>query len=295
MAVSYGKSGANNLTFVANGKQYYVASDDGYYEDVLQALRDDATEDEMVELVDRVTQIRSYLDSNLSDRISIVGNELVYDGDEVLHGTMVERLFDFMNDKLPVGPLVNFITRLMENPNSSSVEELYDFLEHKSLPITSDGCFLAYKAVRFDYTDKRTGKFDNSVGKKVSMARRKVNGDRDRGCESGLHAGTLDYVNIFGNFNKNENGEPTEMSDKCVIVKINPKDVVSVPLDCSCQKLRTSDYLVVKDYEGELDYHLATDDGNQWSGRDGNEYYEDDDDDYDDYDDDDDDDDEEDY
>ena len=34
-----------------------------------------------------------------------------------------------------------------------------------------------------------------------------------------------------------------------MIVKINPADVVSVPKDCDCQKLRTSRYEVVKDFE----------------------------------------------
>ena len=36
---------------------------------------------------------------------------------------------------------------------------------------------------------------------------------------------------------------------RLVIVKINPADVVSVPKDCDCQKLRTSRYEVVKDFE----------------------------------------------
>ena len=48
-----------------------------------------------------------------------------------------------------------------------------------------------------------------------------------------------------------------------MIVEINPADVVSVPYDCSCQKLRTSKYKVVGHYETvdapPLDEGLNTD------------------------------------
>ena len=54
------------------------------------------------------------------------------------------------------------------------------------------------------------------------------------------------------------------VTDRCIIVKINPEDVVSVPLDCECQKLRTTSYEVVKLYEGEMEYNLATDEGLEW-------------------------------
>jgi hypothetical protein len=59
-------------------------------------------------------------------------------------------------------------------------------------------------------------------------------------------------------------------------VKINPTNVVSVPVCSDFQKLRTCEYLVLKDYEGEMEYHLYSDDGGEWE--------EDDWDDYDDYD-----------
>jgi hypothetical protein len=75
------------------------------------------------------------------------------------------------------------------------------------------------------------------------MQRAKVDDDRARGCSDGLHAGALNYVAGYGSL---ENG------DKIVIVKINPKDVVSVPSDCNCEKLRTCQYEVVGEYEGEL-------------------------------------------
>ena len=37
-----------------------------------------------------------------------------------------------------------------------------------------------------------------------------------------------------------------------VVVKVNPKDVVSVPDDCSCQKCRVASYTVVSEYTEEI-------------------------------------------
>ena len=148
-----------------------------------------------------------------------------------------------MSKGLPFQPLVTFLNNLMENPSMQSQKELYDFLEHEHLPITEDGCFLAYKAVRSDYKDKYRGVFDNRVGQVCKMTRSKVDDDRGRGCSNGLHAGALNYVATYGSL---------ESGDKIVIVKINPKDVVSVPSDCNCEKLRTCQYEVVGEYQGEL-------------------------------------------
>ena len=38
-----------------------------------------------------------------------------------------------------------------------------------------------------------------------------------------------------------------------MVVEINPADVVSVPNDCDCQKLRTSKYKVVAHFEKKLE------------------------------------------
>jgi hypothetical protein len=165
-----------------------------------------------------------------------------FDGDEV-HGSISKRILEFMKNGLPFEPLVQFLHNVMENPSMQSQRELYDFLEHENLPITEDGYFLAYKAVRSDFKDKYRGVFDNSVGQVCEMVRAKVDDNREAGCSQGLHAGALSYVASYGS---------VDSGDKIVIVKINPKDVVSVPKDCDCQKLRTCRYEVVGLYEGEL-------------------------------------------
>ena len=226
-----------NLTLVLNNRTYQVLPDHINYKMIIEALPS-ATADELLEIVDVEKAVATFSDG----LVEIKNGQVLYES-EVVHGSISKRILEFMSKGLPFYPLVNFLHNLMENPSMQSQKELYDFLEHEHLPITEDGHFLAYKAVRNDFKDKYRGTFDNSVGKICKMQRAKVDDDRARGCSDGLHAGALNYVAGYGSL---ENG------DRIVIVKINPKDVVSVPSDCNCEKLRTCQYEVVGEYQGEL-------------------------------------------
>jgi hypothetical protein len=226
-----------NLTLVLNNRTYQVLPDHINYKMILEALPT-ATSEELLEIVDIEKAVSTFSDG----LVTIFNGQVMYDG-EAVHGSISKRILEFMSKGLPFQPLVNFLNNLMENPSMQSQKELYDFLEHEHLPITEDGHFLAYKAVRNDFKDKYRGVFDNSVGKICKMQRAKVDDDRARGCSDGLHAGALNYVAGYGSL---------ESGDRIVIVKINPKDVVSVPSDCNCEKLRTCQYEVVGEYQGEL-------------------------------------------
>ena len=226
-----------NLTVVLNNKSFQVLPDHLNYKMILEALPS-ATSDELLEMIDIEKAVATFSDG----LVEIKNGQVTYEG-EVVHGSISKRILEFMSKGLPFQPLVIFLKNLMENPSMQSQKELYDFLEHEHLPITEDGYFLAYKAVRSDFKDKYRGVFDNSVGQICEMTRSKVDDDRGRGCSNGLHAGALNYVAGYGS---------VESNDKIVIVKINPKDVVSVPSDCNFEKLRTCRYEVVGEYQGEL-------------------------------------------
>ena len=226
-----------NLTLVLNNRTYQVLPDHINYKMILEALPT-ASADELLEIVDVEKAVSTFSDG----LVEIKNGKVMYEGEEV-HGSISKRILEFMSKGLPFQPLVNFLNNLMENPSMQSQTELYDFLEHQYLPITVDGFFLAYKAVRSDYMDKYAGKFRNQVGDVCEMKRAKVDDNRGVGCSQGLHAGALNYVAGYGS---------VDAGDKIVIVKINPKDVVSVPNDCNCEKLRTCRYEVVGEYQGEL-------------------------------------------
>ena len=253
-----------NLTLVLNNKSYQVLPDHINYKMILEALPT-ATSDELLEIVDIEKAVASFSDG----LVEIKNGQVTYEG-EAVHGSISKRILEFMSKGLPFQPLVIFLKNLMENPSMQSQKELYDFLEHESLPITEDGHFLAYKAVRSDYMDKYRGTFDNHVGNVCQMTRSKVDDDRSRGCSNGLHAGALNYVAGYGS---------VESNDKIVIVKINPKDVVSVPSDCNYEKLRTCRYEVVGEYQGELLkplYNASLENGvyDEYDDEDGDDDYE---------------------
>ena len=252
--MNYIVSGNGTMTIVVNNESHTVGHDHPNYMAIKECLgnNDEAT---LIPLLDIPKSILNYTEG----KVDIKDGILQYDGEEI-HNALTDRVMQMMRDGFPFKPMLNFLANVLENPSNRAVEELYSFLEHKNLPITDDGCFLAYKAVTHDYMDKWSGTIDNSVGQKVGMKRRKVNDNCDIGCSEGLHCGAIEYVEGYSRIN----GDP-ETDDKVVIVKVNPKDVVSVPLDCECQKVRTCAYEVVADYEGKLEQPVHHQNSQEWS------------------------------
>ena len=158
----------NSLTVVIDGKAHTMANDHPSWQQAKQALRD--SEFDLLEnLFDVAKAVPAYSDGNIEVR----DGQVLYDGEEV-HNHCVDRLLHFMRENLPYQPLVKFLGKLMDNPSARAVNELYGFLEHKNMPLTPDGNFLAYKGVKSDYTDFYSGKFDNSVGQSLKMTRNTV-------------------------------------------------------------------------------------------------------------------------
>jgi hypothetical protein len=128
------------------------------------------------------------------------------------------------------------LENLLQNPNQESVDAVYKFLEDKSLPITPDGCFIAYKKANDNLKDWRTNTFDNSVGAKPKVDREKCDSNRINDCGYGLHCGSLHFAKDL--FYQNQG--------VLMLVKTNPKDVVSIPSDINCEKFRTCEYEVLE-------------------------------------------------
>lgn len=228
----------DGLTAIVNGSQYTITRDNASYDLVRCAIIDRLPEDEVESLFQQATAIKRYFNgANGSSRIVVQHGQLFYKG-EPINNVVVDRILLFMSEGLPVEPLINFLERLLANPSRRSIEELYPFLEHGNFPITEEGFFLGYKGVNDDYTDVHSGRFNNSPGAINEMERRAVDDDFRRGCSYGFHVGTLEYACGWG--------------PRTVIVKVDPADVVSVPEDCSFQKLRTAKYEVVADFQGAL-------------------------------------------
>ena len=223
-----------SLTVVIEGKAHTMQSNHPSFERAKEALKDEAW-GRLENLFDVSKAVEDYLDQDAE--IEVKDGAVHFQG-EVVHGMVVDKVLDFMRKNLPYQPLVKFLSKLMDNPSSRAVDELYTFLEHRNMPITPEGNFLAYKGVTNDFKDCYSNSFDNRVGSVLEMRRNGVCDDADVGCSNGFHAGSYDYAKGYASNGGN-----------LMIVEIDPADVVSVPKDCSCQKLRTSRYKVVGHYE----------------------------------------------
>lgn len=229
------------LTVVIDGKQHTILASNPMFASAVSAYQTKDFDALMLAL----DPSRKFLNLYAKyEQIEVKDGSVFVDGDAI-QSVVADRIINFLADGVDCLPIFKFITRLQLNPSKRAVDELYTFLEHKHLPLTETGTFLAYKAVRNDYTDKHSGKFFNGVGEVLSMPRNKVDDDKNVGCSYGFHAGTLKYASEFACG-----------SDKLVLVEIDPADVVSIPTDCEFQKLRTCRYKVVAEYERPLDEHV---------------------------------------
>lgn len=245
------KDHRNQWTVVVDNKSYqFDASHPEYVK--LVKLVSDGDSVEFVKTLSVGTVIQDWSDGlfRFTGGILFYGQESVH---EVITGRIIQMIKDGVNHK----PVLKFLENLYKNPSYRAINELYSFLANKALPITDDGCFLGYKSVivyhgvdivgldgnsikEGDLVDKYTCKsYRNNVGDNPQMPRFKVDDNCERHCSDGLHVGAIPYVKSY-------------VGDKIMLVKVNPANVVSVPTDANCQKVRVCAYDVIGEYEGDL-------------------------------------------
>jgi hypothetical protein len=237
------------VTLYLSGECSTIEQDHPNYSKIVDALKSGNT-DKIPNLINISRAVSAYG----RGLVTVNAGQVFYKGAPV-HNTLTERLLKMMSEGFKVDHMLLFLQNLMSNPSFRAVNETYKFLENRGLPITDDGCFLAYKAVRNNYFDIYTGKFaKNTVGAVVKMDRNLVNEDWGVDCAQGLHCGAIDYVVDYGHFVKGQlvpnNG------NRLVIVKVNPANVVCVPDYAKSSKMRVCEYVVVdeiKDVVKELD------------------------------------------
>ena len=217
-----------NLVIIHNDQQYSIGSDHPNYDDILFALanQDFDNLESMMDIPKAVAAIDGDLEVDNFGNVTFAGQRI--------HNTVTERITQFMNMGLPFGGLINFLRNLLDNPSGRSLKELYGFLEHKGLPITEDGCFIAYKGIRNDWKDKYSGTIDNSIGQTPRFTRNMVDDNCNNTCSNGLHVGTFEYASTWAG------GD-----GRVVLVKVNPAHAVSVPTDHDASKLRVCEYEVI--------------------------------------------------
>lgn len=226
------------ITVVLDGRTHVVPASAPNFSDLKAGLRKNADE----AAIKRILNIKAYVAQLSEGRAEIVDGSLYFDG-APLAGVLAERVAQMFAEGFGVLPLLRFLNRVAQNPRKDIAEELYPFLESGSLPITEDGCVLAYKMVRYDFKDLYTGAMDNSPGSVPSLKRyEEVDSDRHNTCSRGLHFASLQYIEsgaYAGNYGSN----------KLIMLKIDPADIVSIPTDYNRSKGRAWKYEVVRELE----------------------------------------------
>ena len=222
----------NSLTVVFDDGMVPLASSHRHFGKVRSALLD-GDHDKVCLLLDVATRIKE----SSKGRFEVVDDTVVIDNEQ-LPETLAKRLIQFVDNDLDTTPLVALWMNVRKNRSEESKRDLFSFLDHLGITITTDGCFIAYKRVRGDFRDVKTGKLLYILLQEMSIPWEDVDPDRNNHCSHGLHAATFEYADKFY-----PNGILIE-------VKINPKDVVAVPIDYNGQKMRVCKMIPLRVCDG---------------------------------------------
>jgi hypothetical protein len=236
----------NGLSLFWDGRVVNIDHTAAHYMTVLNAIESEDYPAIDAALKSAEERIRDKLVQENETEITVSHGQVFYQG-KPLHGALVERIVELSGRGLNISPLKNFLRNLLANPSFRAVSDLYTFLEVGGMPITPDGHFLAYKAVRSDWRDIHSGTFDNSVGAVVEMPRNRVDENPDVTCSAGLHVCSFEYLPNFAHANGH-----------VVVVKINPADVVAIPRDYNNSKMRVCKYVVLQEVWGWYDNQRDT-------------------------------------
>lgn len=230
-----------NITVVVDGELYVADEAHPRFDEIVEAAIDG--DESVIDLFDISNAVAKRFEE-LSERVSVANSRVYVDGDEV-DDVYADQIVRFLEDDLSDWePLVNFLEKVYTNNEPHTRENLSRWLKSTGgFTIDSDGDIVGYKGVRADMGSVHAGPavvngesvdghVPNHPGSVVTMARSKVEHNPAVGCAAGLHVGTWEYASSFGSV--------------VLEVKVNPRDVVSVPTDCNGQKMRVSRYKVVR-------------------------------------------------
>lgn len=228
-----------NITILFNGSMNKIPRTHAGFNALSEHLKTGQHDaDVIAELLDK----RSAMARLTAGKVKVVGTTVFYKGEPV-HSTLSLKLVTMMDDGYDATPWALFLDNIMTNPSETSRGCLFDFLERFEAPLTEDGCFVAFKGVNDDYSSTRKNPDGSTVwnrpGDLVQKPRDECVEDPNQTCSAGLHVCASHYLDSFWT------------NKRVIAVKVNPRDVVSVPRDYGYSKMRVCKYLVLGDIEDE--------------------------------------------
>ncbi len=229
---AYHKS-RNNVTITYRNKSYQADKSNKNFDQIISLLKE-GNYREAITLVSKELTINTFGKGEI-----YVKNGSVYFKNKKITNKVATHIVKLAREGANYMHLVAFLENLLKNPESYVIEELYDFLNSGNVSITEDGHFLAYKKVKYnksgDLVDAYSSTIRNNVGDVPTVTRESCDKNRHNTCSSGLHFCSKNYLS---NYYCSEDSQ-------VIIVKINPKDVTSIPSDYQFQKGRCCKYEVV--------------------------------------------------
>ncbi len=145
-----------------------------------------------------------------------------------------------------------FMTKFAEIKRQHTSAELLKFMDNADLPLADDGSIIGYKVLKKTdvegvFVDGWSGKVKQRLGSLVYMPDSKVDDNRRNLCSTGLHIAARDYINGYGGY-----------QSVLTLVKIQPKDVISVPIN-ETTKMRVAAYHIVKVLSDEDSFTMKND------------------------------------
>jgi len=180
-----------------------------------------------------------YIQERSFGRIKITKDGDVLVGDHSVGAdsdSLLSRIIDAAkeNNAEMLERLVKFVDKLYDNPQLSVISRIYDFIRASDIEIGEDGRLICFKKIRSDYKDVYTGTIDNSPGQIVSMPRNQVLDDDNQTCARGLHVCSWEYLAHYS-------------GSRIIRVAVDPRDVVSIPVDYNDSKMRCCKYEVLEE------------------------------------------------
>lgn len=232
--------GKNQISIFCSGESRTVAKGFPKFKQLKQTLLDEDFSDEVLEDIYTKMYIPAFIEKFSEGELTVDHeNGVAYYGAFAIKHSLVNQLMKMLTEGEDVLPLVRFLEKLLENPKENIVEELYAFMKHNDIEINKQGNIVAFKRVNGEFKDCHTNTIDNSVGTTVKMPRTLVDDDPNSTCSTGLHFCAYSYVKSF-------------YGDNLVKVEVNPKNVVSIPVDYEGAKGRCCEYTVIEDVSNML-------------------------------------------
>jgi hypothetical protein len=213
--------GAKSITVMQAGEVHMLDDTDARFSKIKVLLEETPPK---LEQALKMMDIQKVIQEVTAGRVKITPEGVTFGGQPV-GGYMAERLAAMAGAGINVTPWMLFMDNLQENPQNDIRDDVFKWMEAGKMPISEDGCIIAFKKVRRDYKDVHSGKLDYSVGQVVQMSREQCDTNRHQTCSTGLHFCSADYLRNFG-------------GERVMIVKIDPRDVTAIPSDYNNSKGR---------------------------------------------------------